>query len=854
MSLETNGQFYLGRHVDADTGRDLAQTFLYDPADLVTHGVVVGMTGSGKTGLCLGLLEEAALNRIPALMIDPKGDITNALLHFPELAPADFAPWINPDQARREGKSTGELAAETAAQWRAGLADWAITPDRIQALQERVQFAVYTPGSDAGLPISILASLKAPEIAWAENREMLREKIASTVTALLGLIGLKDVDPLRSREHILLSNIFEQAWSQGQDLDLGELILQTQEPPFDKLGVLPLDRFFPEKARFELAMLLNNILAAPSFQTWIEGMALDIPRLLYTEDGRPRHTIFYIAHLSEAERMFFVTLLFSAVESWMRTQSGATSLRALLYFDEIVGYLPPVSNPPSKTVMLRMLKQARAFGVGLLLATQNPVDVDYRALSNAGTWFIGKLATEQDKDRLLDGLASAAQGGLDRRTYDQMISALGKRVFLLRNVHNAYPLLFRTRWAMNYLAGPLTRMQIGALNALANPQPAPEETSVPELEETQVPEEADLPEAPAGTPPATMMATTVAPAGAAARQEAVLELGLETRPEVPNGLAAYIFPLTMTLAEAAPRPLAPLLPQAQAVGLLYRPVLFAQAHIAFYNRKYNLNLVRQWAVLVRDLPVSEVLPWEQFAAEVVDPRVVVAEPRPGARFAPLEGGLADGRVLRSLRTHFGEWLYRNSQLMVRQNETLGVAAGPDVAEADFRQMCASAAQARAAEESGKAMLPFERKLDTLRKQQAKAEDALSASEQRLADRRSDESMAQAKAVIGLFSKERRRAVQGKQRLTEKARVEVEKSRQALSKVQQEMAGVEQERRRALAEIQQRWAGEAARYEEVALTPFKKDVQMELFGVAWLPYHLVQLEGRIHQLAGWQAAS
>lgn len=843
MTLETNGQFYLGRHVDADTGRDLAQTFLYDPADLVTHGVVVGMTGSGKTGLCLGLLEEAALNRIPALMIDPKGDITNALLHFPELAPADFAPWINPDQARREGKSTGELAAETAEQWRAGLADWAITPDRIQALQERVQFAVYTPGSDAGLPISILASLKAPEIAWAENREMLREKIASTVTALLGLIGLKDVDPLRSREHILLSNIFEQAWSQGQDLDLGELILQTQEPPFDKLGVLPLDRFFPEKARFELAMLLNNILAAPSFQTWIEGMALDIPRLLYTEDGRPRHTIFYIAHLSEAERMFFVTLLFSAVESWMRTQSGATSLRALLYFDEIVGYLPPVSNPPSKTVMLRMLKQARAFGVGLLLATQNPVDVDYRALSNAGTWFIGKLATEQDKERLLDGLASAAQGGLDRRTYDQMISALGKRVFLLRNVHNAYPLLFRTRWAMNYLAGPLTRMQIGALNALANPQPAAEvqPAAVPEPEPEPAPE----------VNTATVIAQP-APAGTVAREEALLEIGLDTRPEIPNGLAAYIFPLTMTLAEAAPRQLAPLLPQAQAVGMVYRPVLFAQAHIAFYNRKYNLNLVRQWAVLVRDLPVSEALPWEQFAAEVVDPRVVVAEPRPGARFAPLEGGLADGRVLRSLRTHFGEWLYRNSQLIVRQNEILGVAAGPDVAEADFRQMCAAAAQARAAEESSKAVLPFERKLDTLRKQLAKAEEALAASDQLLADRRSDESMAQAKAVIGLFSKERRRALQGKQRLTEKARAEVEKNRQAVSKVQQEMAGVEQERRRALAEIQQRWAGEASRYEEVALTPYKKDVQMELFGIAWLPYHLVQLEGRIHQLAGWQA--
>ena len=401
--MDTNSRFYLGKVFDAQAQKRTETPLLYDPADLTTHAVVVGMTGSGKTGLCLDLLEEAALNGIPALMIDPKGDITNALLHFPNLAPQDFQPWVNPDQARRAGKTLEQTALETANLWRQQLAAWDIQPERILALKNAATFAVYTPGSDAGIPVSILASLKAPVIPWEGNREILREKISGTVTALLSLVGLQDIDPVRSREHILLSNIFEQAWSQGKDLDLGELILQTQSPPFPKLGVFDVNTFFPEKERFTLAMLLNNILAAPAFQTWIEGQPLDIPGLLYTEDGRPRHSVFYIAHLTDTERMFFVTLLFSAVETWMRSQAGTNSLRAILYFDEIFGYLPPTANPPSKQPILRMLKQARAFGVGMVLVTQNPVDVDYKALSNAGTWFIGKLQTDQDKQRLLDG-------------------------------------------------------------------------------------------------------------------------------------------------------------------------------------------------------------------------------------------------------------------------------------------------------------------------------------------------------------------------------------------------------------------------------------------------------------------
>jgi hypothetical protein len=425
------------------------------------------MTGSGKTGLCITLLEEAALKSIPAIIIDPKGDLTNLLLHFPDLAPQDFQHWIDEDLARRLKKTPEQVATETANTWRKGLTDWGIDSERILALKNAAQFAIFTPGSNSGIPVSVLSSLAAPTLSWEDNREILRERISSTVTALLGLVGYDDIDPIRSREHILLSNIFENMWSQNKDVELTELILQTQNPPFDKLGAFPLDSFFPAKDRMELAMVLNNILASPAFETWRDGQSMDIASMLYTPDGHPRHSIFYLAHLSDAERMFFVTLLLSAVETWMRMQKGATSLRALLYMDEIFGYLPPQRNPSSKGPLLRMLKQARAFGLGLLLATQNPVDVDYKALSNAGTWFIGKLQTEQDKNRLLDGLESAA-GGIPRAVFDKLISTLGKRVFVLHNIHAKAPELFQTRWTMNFLAGPLARTQIRDLNQLAN--------------------------------------------------------------------------------------------------------------------------------------------------------------------------------------------------------------------------------------------------------------------------------------------------------------------------------------------------------------------------------------------------
>ena len=417
--------FFLGKQYDLAKGTVLDQPVIYDPADLTTHAIVTGMTGSGKTGLCIAMMEEAALKGIPALIVDPKGDLTNLLLHFPDLLPSDFEPWIDPEIARRAGQSTVQAGTTAAENWKKGLEGWGLGRANIQALKSAADFTIYTPGSSSGESVNILSSFDAPALPWEENREVLRDKIASIVTALLGLVGLKDIDPLRSKEHILLSSLLEDAWSKGQGLDMPTLILQTQKPPFDRLGAFPVDSFYPEKERMDLAMLLNSFLASPSFETWQEGTPLDIDALLFTKDGKPRHSVFYLAHLDDNERMFFVTLLFSAVESWMFTQRGTGTLRAMLYFDEILGYLPPVANPPSRPVLLRLLKQARAFGVGLLLATQNPVDVDYKALSNAGTWLIGRLQTDQDKQRLLDGLQGAS-GTFDRSAADKINFRTGK--------------------------------------------------------------------------------------------------------------------------------------------------------------------------------------------------------------------------------------------------------------------------------------------------------------------------------------------------------------------------------------------------------------------------------------------
>jgi len=813
-------RFYLGRIFDSKTGKVSSEPLMYDPDDLTTHAVCVGMTGSGKTGLCIDLLEEAALQGIPAIMIDPKGDITNALLHFPLLRPEDFQPWVNPDQARREDKTIEQAAADAAALWKNGLEKWGIGSERIQALQDAAHFAIYSPGSEAAIPVNILASLKAPGIPWDENREILVEKISGIVMGLLGLVGLDDLDPVQSREHILISNIFESAWSKGRDLNLTELILQIQNPPFEKLGVLELDNFFPEKDRMDLSILLNNILASPAFQSWIEGDPLDIESLLYGADGRPRHSVFYIAHLSDEERMFFVTLLYSAVETWMRTQKGSPSLRALIYFDEIFGYLPPVKNPPSKTPMLRMLKQARAFGVGQVLVTQNPVDVDYKALSNAGTWFIGKLQTEQDKNRLLDGLEGAAPG-LDRKSYDKMISALDKRVFLLHNVHEDEPVLFHTRWAMNYLTGPLTRVQLPALNELAG-------------------------------------AGVSAPSSAAPRQPEISprstsggESLTSTRPNVPAGIDEYYLPNNLSFLKAVDKA-GISAPEQAEYQVAYKPALVAQANIRFMKRNYNLDYDLVTTALVQEPDQTGRVRWDDWTADPIDLNELEPGARSEARFHDLISPLSDGSKLRELETDFKDWIYHSVTVSVRSNEKLEVYAGPEVSQGDFRRMCAEAAESALEAEKKKVMASFEKKLDTIKDRLMREKRELDEDETELSQRKMEEVGKHAENLISLLAGRRRSLSTSltKRRMTSQAKADVKESLDMIEQYKKEIEDLERDRLQALAEVDEKWRAILESDSEIPVTPYKKDILMDLFGVAWLPYYLYDDGGKQVELAAY----
>ena len=839
----TESSFYLGRAFDPKTQKVAANNINYDPADLTTHAVVTGMTGSGKTGLCVALLEEAALQNIPAIIIDPKGDLTNLVLHFPELAPQDFQPWIDSDLARRSGKTLEQVATDASTSWRNGLKEWGIDQARILALKNAVQFAVFTPGSNAGISVSILASLAAPEIPWEANREILRERISSTVTALLGLVGFNNLDPLRSREHILLSNIFENAWSQGKDVELTELILQTQTPPFDKLGAFPVDTFFPAKDRMDLAMVLNNILAAPAFETWREGQPLDVKSLLYTPEGKPRHSIFYLAHLSDAERMFFVTLLFSAIETWMRTQSGATSLRALLYMDEIFGYLPPSSNPPSKEPLLRMLKQARAFGLGLLLATQNPVDVDYKGLSNAGTWFIGKLQTEQDKNRLLDGLESAA-GGVSRGVFDKLISSIGKRVFIMHNVHSKAPELLQTRWVMNFLAGPLTRTQIPALNQLAN-------ATQPSL---------------SGSTPASPVASVFTPqpsfmASAPARQTPVSSSQTSnsqfssTKPPVPSGIREYFLPQNLSLPEAFKAANQPTPSDAMIEGVVYKPALLASAQIRIVDRKLGVDSEIARTAVVSAPEKRGVVRWEDFVTTGKSLDNVDTSPAPSTKFGTIDAPLNDSKLMTAMQKDFTDWVFRNSSVTARANKTLKVFAGPDVTQAEFMTAVSNAARNARDAEIAKKTSAIDKRIRSIEDRLSREERELRQDQEDMRNRNIEAGINGVEVVAGLFGLGRKKSLStpvSKMRMAKNAKEDVRESEDAIAQFNNDIADLNRQREEIIAEINDRWGSAASDTTEVTVNPKKTDIYVNLFGVGWEPYYLVKTGSGVMELPAFGA--
>jgi hypothetical protein len=638
--FEKLGVFYLGRPYDLEAKKAKPGWLLYDSKDLVTHAVCVGMTGSGKTGLCIGLLEEAAIDGIPALVIDPKGDLTNLLLTFPQLRGEDFAPWVNEDDARKKGLSTADYATEQAELWTKGLASWQQDGARIQRLREAAEFAIYTPGSNAGLPVSILKSFAAPASDVRNDVELLRERIGTTVTSLLSLLGI-EADPIQSREHILISTLLDHTWKKEEDLDLAALIQAIQSPPVSKIGMLDMDSFFPPKERFALAMKLNNLLAAPGFQAWLEGEALDVQSLLYTPAGKPRMAIFSIAHLNDAERMFFVTLLLSQMVGWMRAQSGTTSLRALLYMDEIFGYFPPVANPPSKVPLMTLLKQARAFGLGVVLATQNPVDLDYKGLANTGTWFIGRLQTERDKARVLEGLegASASSGKtFDKARMEEILARLGNRIFLMNNVHEDEPVVFETRWCLSYLRGPLTRTQIKLLM-----DPVRREESGVKRETAD-----NLPHAPTAarrTPHAS-------------------------RPVLPPDVPQHFVPLRGSKPDGA--------------ELVYVPMLLGSSQIRFSDPKCGVDTTEDVIVLapISDGPVA--VDWDHATPADLASGDLEREPADGAQFLPLPASAGKGKSYAEWSKDFGGWLFRTQKLELLKSLSAKEASKPGESERDFR--------------------------------------------------------------------------------------------------------------------------------------------------------------------------
>jgi hypothetical protein len=674
--FEKLGVFYLGKEYDLKNKKLSPSYILYDSKDLVTHAVCVGMTGSGKTGLCLGLIEEAAMDGIPAILIDPKGDLANLLLAFPQLRPEDFQPWVNPDEANQKGMSITEYAKLQAEFWRKGLADWDQNGERIQKMKETTDFRIYTPGSNAGLPVSILSSFRVPPSAVMDDDELLRDRISTTATSLLGLIGIK-VDPMQSREHILLSNILEASWKAGKSVDLASLISMVQNPPIQKIGVLDLNTFYPSKDRFGLMMALNNLLASPGFRSWLEGEPLEIGRLLYSPQGKPRIAIFSIAHLGDSERMFFTSLLLNQLLGWMRTQSGTNSLRAIFYMDEIFGYLPPVENPPSKLPMLTLLKQARAFGLGLVLATQNPVDLDYKALSNTGTWFIGRLQTERDKNRLLEGLEGAAAStgsSFNRSQMDKILAGLGNRVFLMNNTHDDEPVIMQTRWLMSYLRGPLIRDQIKILmdpfrSKGASSSAGSESNPVPLFD---------------------------------------LKTSKNDFPVTPPEIESYFIP-----AEKSP-----------SGTLIFQAGLLGVAKIRFADPKIKIDSTgnRIFLTPIRDraIPVD----WTESTQLTLNPNTLLREKPQNAQFSELPNAATHKNNYDKWSRDFIDWLSSSQEITFYKSDSSGLVSMPGESEGDFRIRVGQVGREGRDSRLDKLRIKYSPKLAALQERIRKAEAAV----------------------------------------------------------------------------------------------------------------------------------
>ncbi|MES2791032.1 MAG: ATP-binding protein [Planctomycetota bacterium] len=796
QDFEKLGAFYFGKIYDQNQRKVTDELVLYDAKDLTTHAVCVGMTGSGKTGLCLSLLEEAAIDGIPAICIDPKGDLGNLLLTFPNLLPADFRPWIDTAEATRQGLSPEEFAQRTAETWKAGLKEWGQDGARIQRFKDAVDISIYTPASNAGIPLTVLRTFTVPSAATLQNNEALRERVSAAAAGVLALVGI-DVDPLQSREHILLSNLLDRSWRAGQDVDLPGLIRAIQQPPFDKIGILDLESFYPAKARFSLAMSLNNLIASPGFAAWTEGDPLDIQKLLYTAEGKPRLSIISIAHLSDSERMFFVTILLNEMIAWMRNQTGTSSLRALLYMDEVFGYFPPTANPPSKTPMLTLLKQARAFGLGVVLATQNPVDLDYKGLSNAGTWFLGRLQTERDKARVLEGLegASAAAGAqFDRQKMERILAGLGNRVFLMNNVHEDQPVVFQSRWALSYLRGPINREQISTL------MQAKKEASGQSAKN-----------------------------GSSTSGAAVSDAFADARPVVAPGIDEVFLPSAKSVPPGA--------------KLLYRPGLLGAARIQFSQTTAGIDCTRDVSFILPAVDQISPTLWDEAILSLEQLEQQTA-PLDAGDFTNLPSDLNRPKTYTELGTALKDHIYRTQRLKVYRSAELKATSNPDEAEGDFRIRITQGIKEQRDQQVEKLRAKYTPKLATLQEQLRRAQQRVE-KEQSQANASTMTAAVQVGAsVLGaLFGRKLASATNVSKAVTSvRAATRVMNDRKDIGMAEDTVEAVQQRWKDLDAQFQAEAAKiveganpESLKLDEVSLTPKKTDIKITQMSLAWVPW-------------------
>jgi len=806
---EKLGLFYLGRAEATDKGEGEQPLLLYESKDLLTHAVCVGMTGSGKTGLCIGLIEEAAIDGIPAIVVDPKGDLGNLLLTFPELRPEDFQPWVNREEASQQGLSVEEFAESQAGLWSQGLADWGQSGERIGRLRESADFAIFTPGSEAGLPISVLDSFKAPSSIEWQDADLIRDRIESTVTGLLSLLGV-EADPIQSPEHILLSNLLDHLWRAGTDVGLADLIQGVQEPPFDRVGAFDLETFFSTAKRTRLAIKLNNLLAAPSFQSWLEGAPLDLEELLYTETGRPRVAIFSIAHLSDQQRMFFVTLLLNETLSWIRRRPGTNSLRALLYMDEIFGYLPPVAEPPSKKPLLTLLKQARAYGLGVVLATQNPGDLDYKGLANIGTWFLGRLQAERDKEKVLEGLKGVTvDGGPSRKELDRLLTGLRKRTFLLHNVNEERPELFRTRWVMSYLRGPLTRDQIRTLMAERKA-----EWASPEIAE--------------GGESETQQQSALAPGEVAdAGPEDASPTVAEEHPDIDVALPQYFYSRSSG-GKGQPH---------------YEPHLLGVGKVEFVDRKTREVLATDDARLILPLrPGQSAIDWT--TAEMLDlaEDELGREPGPGATWAPLPEVAELSTSYTRWKKELADFLYRDRRLEMFQSVAFETTSLPRESEREFRIRLADLARAER-----------DRRLEALRSsfdsRRRKLEERVDKAERQLVKEKDQASRAKLETAVSIGTT-LLSVLTGRRRLSQttinragssvrdaressRQAADVKEARTSLEELNDQLERLEAELEQRLQELSRDLDPLNANLDPVTVQPRRTDVDVQSVSLLWV---------------------